>query len=220
MSHFQSTLFIPSKPEEAFEVFIDELQIAFLKNNIEMESNENGFIKKEDKLLGKIKSYKPGKSLAIEWDTITPNTANNIEISVTFEEHSNGTIVFFEPKNLLSYFHNQDIELVGWFIDNIITTIFENLNPQKFGDWITDRGARKPTGKNSRTIFSDPLYHWPNFYFLLEQMKIQSLDNVLEIGCGGGVLLREILKTGCWNIFLINHKNYIISKRSSITLLI
>lgn len=197
MSYLQSSIYLSVSTNEAFDIFTDELQTSFLKNNIEIELKENGLIKNEEGILGKITTYSQGSLIAIEWDSLNIQTEEKLELTITFEKHNDGTIILFKPKNLISYFYNNDTNLIGWYVDQAMVPIIKNLTPTSFGDWVTDRTVRKPTGLFSRKIYSDPLYHWPNFYEILDQMKLTSNDYVLEIGCGGGVLLRECLKTGC-----------------------
>jgi SAM-dependent methyltransferase len=66
-----------------------------------------------------------------------------------------------------------------------------------FDDWLTDRVARRPSGARSRDTYADPLYHYPNFRVLLEKLALTRDDYLLEVGCGGGALLRDALRTGC-----------------------
>jgi SAM-dependent methyltransferase len=68
-------------------------------------------------------------------------------------------------------------------------------SPEAAIDWWVDRVARRPFGPNSRRVYADPLYHRPNFLALLEALRLQSDDELLEIGCGGGAVLQLALET-------------------------
>jgi SAM-dependent methyltransferase len=69
--------------------------------------------------------------------------------------------------------------------------------PIAFGDWLTDRVARMPSGARARETYRDPLYHWPNFRVLLEELALTADDFLLEVGCGGGAFLHAALESGC-----------------------
>src|SRR5690242_15085793 len=69
--------------------------------------------------------------------------------------------------------------------------------PVAFGDWLTDRRARRPSGANARAIYGNPVYHYPNFRVLLAELALKPSDYLLEVGCGGGAFLKQALQTGC-----------------------
>ncbi|MGH2503669.1 MAG: class I SAM-dependent methyltransferase, partial [Ktedonobacterales bacterium] len=56
---------------------------------------------------------------------------------------------------------------------------------------------RRPTGAQSRAFYRDPLYHWPNFRVFLAELDLTTADYLLDVGCGGGALLRAVLESGC-----------------------
>ena len=197
MSLFQSSLYSVLNREETFKLFINELKISLLKQDILIDFKKDGLIKKEEEVLGKIKSIIPGSELTIDWNEILENIKTRIVFSCTFEPHNAGTLILFKTINLIPNIQNDERELIGWFVDIIIAPLLKNLEKNSFGDWLTDRTVRKPTGPNAKTIYSDPLFHLPNFFFILDFLKLQPSDVVLEIGCGGGVLVREMVTSGC-----------------------
>ncbi|HEX5758187.1 MAG TPA: class I SAM-dependent methyltransferase [Thermoanaerobaculia bacterium] len=69
--------------------------------------------------------------------------------------------------------------------------------PAALGDWLTDRLARRPSGEQASAVYRDPLYHYPNFRVILAELALGAEDHLLEVGCGGGALLREALRGGC-----------------------
>ena len=82
---------------------------------------------------------------------------------------------------------DEDAELLAW--------VGEAL--RGFDDWFTDRVARRPSGPRSRGIYADPTYHYPNFRVLLEELALGPDDYLVEVGCGGGALLKDALRSGC-----------------------
>jgi SAM-dependent methyltransferase len=88
-------------------------------------------------------------------------------------------------------------DVSGWFASQIAAPLVRALTPALVGDWVTDRVARRPSGRQARATYRDPLYHYPNFQVILEELALTPNDVFLDVGCGGGALLHECLKSGC-----------------------
>ncbi|MGH9464907.1 MAG: class I SAM-dependent methyltransferase, partial [Thermoanaerobaculia bacterium] len=88
-------------------------------------------------------------------------------------------------------------ELAGWFAGEVLAPLLRATAPARFGDWLTDRGARRPSGALARATYRDPVYHYPNFQVILAELALDAGDYLLEVGCGGGALLKDALRTGC-----------------------
>ena len=88
-------------------------------------------------------------------------------------------------------------EIAGWFAGQLGAPFLQATAPAAFGDWITDRRARRPAGAQARSVYRDPLFHYPNFRVILQELALSKDDYLLEVGCGGGALLKEALKSGC-----------------------
>lgn len=58
-----------------------------------------------------------------------------------------------------------------------------------------DVTARKPSGWLGRRMYSNPRGHYRAFHRILEKLDLQSDDRYLELACGGGRLLKMVLKT-------------------------
>lgn len=65
-----------------------------------------------------------------------------------------------------------------------------------FDDWLTDRVARKPAGARARGIYGAESVHDFARVAILDALDLNRGDHLLEIGCGGGLLLRDALCAG------------------------
>ena len=71
-----------------------------------------------------------------------------------------------------------------------------NLPADAFVDWLTDRVARRPSGSRAREVYGADDVHDFARRAILHALALGPGDSLLEIGCGGGLLLRDALATG------------------------
>jgi SAM-dependent methyltransferase len=88
-------------------------------------------------------------------------------------------------------------DVAGWFAERVAAPLLRAGGPAAMGDWLTDRRARRPAGPQARAVYRDPTYHRPNFRAILDVLAPTADDVLLEVGCGGGALLADVLATGC-----------------------
>lgn len=186
---------VPFDPSESFEILFDELLAALDRRGYHAKDGSDGEISQGDRVVGRVGSWEPGKHAVFEWSP-TAWTEETTEVAIQFEAIDKGTRITLEHRGW-----GQSIEdpkdLVGWFAMEVATPFIHATAPDGFGDWLTDRQARKPSGPPARRVYSDPLYHYPNFRVILDELALNSDDYLLEVGCGGGALLEGILETGC-----------------------
>lgn len=70
------------------------------------------------------------------------------------------------------------------------------LPDDAFDDWLTDRVARRPAGRRAREIYGAGDVHDFARRAILVALQLQNGDRLLEVGCGGGLLLRHALAGG------------------------
>jgi ubiquinone/menaquinone biosynthesis C-methylase UbiE len=66
----------------------------------------------------------------------------------------------------------------------------------EFEDWLTDRVARRPTGDRARAVYGAEDVHDFARRDILAALALGPDDRLLDIGCGGGLLLRDAAATG------------------------
>jgi SAM-dependent methyltransferase len=70
------------------------------------------------------------------------------------------------------------------------------LPADAFDDWLTDRVARRPSGSRARQVYGAEDAHDFARRAILDALALGPGDHLLELGCGGGLLLRDALATG------------------------
>jgi SAM-dependent methyltransferase len=70
------------------------------------------------------------------------------------------------------------------------------LPSAEFDAWLTDRVARRPTGRRAREVYGAEEVHDFARRAILAALALGAGDRLLEIGCGGGLLLRDALVAG------------------------
>jgi SAM-dependent methyltransferase len=118
-------------------------------------------------------------------DWAQQETEGEAELAVRGE----GNRVVVEVRGLEAVLGEQ---LAAW-----IAAFVASATPERLGDWLTDRYARKPWGPRARETYRDPSYHRPSFGAVLAALELGPDDVLLEIGCGGGAFLEQALASGC-----------------------
>jgi SAM-dependent methyltransferase len=89
---------------------------------------------------------------------------------------------------VLREFGLEDEDLAAWRASGLPAGAFE--------DWLTDRVARRPQGARARAVYGADDVHQFARKAILDALALEPDDRLLEIGCGGGLLLREALRRG------------------------
>jgi len=70
------------------------------------------------------------------------------------------------------------------------------LPADAFDDWLTDRVARRPAGRRAREVYGADDIHDFARRAILAALALGPDDRLLDVGCGGGLLLRDALAAG------------------------
>jgi SAM-dependent methyltransferase len=94
----------------------------------------------------------------------------------------------FDPREILSRFALGDEDLAAWRASG--------LGDEAFEDWLTDRVARRPSGSRARQVYGAEDVHDFARRAILDALALAPGDHLLEVGCGGGLLLRDAVALG------------------------
>src|SRR5262249_40091860 len=147
-------------------------------------------------VVGQVVAWKPGERILLQWRQADWNPNETTEVELRLEPMDDGTRVTLEHRGW-GRLIGAPGELAGWVAGEVAGTLLRATAPRAFGDWLTDRRARRPSGAQSRGIYRDPLYHYPNFRVILAELALTADDYLLEVGCGGGAFLKAALQSGC-----------------------
>jgi len=168
------------EPSAAFEVIVEELAAALERLEIRLDIGRERVTEGEVEV-ARVTSWAPGERIVFEWH---PSDWKPDEVTV-------------EHRGWGRALGDHGGELAGWFAGEVAAPLLRATAPTGFGDWLTDRRARRPSGLQSRAVYRDPVYHRPNFRAILEALTLTADDYLLEVGCGGGAFLQEALRSGC-----------------------
>jgi len=68
--------------------------------------------------------------------------------------------------------------------------------PNRFDDWLIDRVARRPAGSRARAVYGAADVHDFARRAILAELALGPGDELLDVGCGGGLLLRDAVASG------------------------
>jgi SAM-dependent methyltransferase/uncharacterized protein YndB with AHSA1/START domain len=195
-STLRASLEVGLPPPAAFAVFVEELAAGLARRGITFDPDEGGRVVANEYDTGRVVAWEPGRRLLIEWHPASWEAEQVTEVEVTFAPFAGGTRLVLVLRGWAQLVGGAG-ELLGWFAGEAVAPLLGNMSPSAFGDWLTDRRARRPSGAQARAVYRDPLYHYPNFRAILAELHLTPADYLVEVGCGGGAFLKEALRSGC-----------------------
>ena len=196
MSDLRVSLDLALEPAAAFEVLVEELAGALARLGIRFEPGPGGRVTDSGAEVGRVVTWEPARLLALEWRHATWNPGVVTDVRLAVEPSAAGTRATFEHRGWDAAIVEPG-ELAGWFAGEVLAPLLAASGPGAFGDWFTDRRARRPSGAAARATYLHPLYHYPNFRAILAELALTREDWLLDVGCGGGAFLKAALQSGC-----------------------
>ena len=190
-----ASLEIALEPCAAFDVVVDELRLALERNGLRLDEDR---LCEGDVEVGEVVAWERGSRIAMRWWPAPWQRDAVTDVELRFEDAARKrTRVTLAHDGWARAIGDEKTELAGWFAGEVLAPLLRATAPVAFGDWLTDRAARRPSGTQAREVYRSPLYHFPNFAVLLEELALRPDDFLLEVGCGGGALLHRALESGC-----------------------
>lgn len=180
----------------AFEVLVEELSMALHRRGMQFQTGPGGRLMEGVTEVGRVIRWQPPEEIVLEWHAAPWQPSEVTQQRLLFEPIEDGTRVTLEILGWEKLVGDPGYELAGWFAGEVAASLLCSMGPDRLGDWITDRLARRPSGPHARATYRDPIYHRPNFKAILAVLKLQPDDYLLEVGCGGGAFLQDALKSG------------------------
>ncbi len=189
----RASIDVALEPAAAFTTIVEELAATLASQGLHVDAGPNGAVTEGTTRVGRIVTWQPGRRVALEWHTLPDETAL---VDLRFEHVPDGTRVTLEYDRWGAML-GEGVERAGWFASAVAAPLMRATAPAAFGDWFTDRRARRPSGGDSRAFYRDPLYHYPGFRVILRELALTPDDSLLDVGCGGGAFLKDALRAGC-----------------------
>jgi SAM-dependent methyltransferase len=187
---------LPLARRSAFDTLVQELQTALARLGLIFEPGAKGCITEGPHVAGRVSSWKRGEGLSLAWSAPPWETGRGTAFEVRLRRVKGGTRVTVAHRGWGKAVGGK-AELAGWFAGEVMAPLLAAVAPKALGDWITDRRARRPTGAESRKTYGDPIFHYPGFRVLLDELALRADDYLVEVACGGGAMMKLALKSGC-----------------------
>ena len=196
MADLQVSIVLSLAPNSAFTALVENLQTALARSGLAFETGAKGRITEGSQEVGKVKSWTKGKGLSLEWRATPWDPAKPTAVELRLRPVKGGTRVTLTHRGWGKAVGGK-AELAGWFAGEVVAPLLAATAPAALGDWITDRRARRPWGAEGRKTYAEPLFHYPGFRVLLDELALRADDYLVEVACGGGAMMKLALKSGC-----------------------
>jgi len=190
-------------PAEVFPVLWGEISSSLIQRGWRIDNEPGGNLRSAEKQShrngrGRLEGWNPPHHAELVW---TQDSARNEwppRLLVRCEADGTGTAIVVEHTGGTGErgAPREENEL-GWVVSEVITPLLLAIAPARLTQWSDDRWGRRPSGPTSKAFWKEPVYHLPGFQAILDGLALQKGDVLLEVGCGGGALLKRALATGC-----------------------
>jgi SAM-dependent methyltransferase len=196
MADLQVSTVLALSPSTAFDTLVSELKDALARRGIGFSVGPKGRITEGLQVVGTVRRWARGKGLALAWSAPPWERGKGTGVELGLRKVAGGTRVTLVHRGWRGAVGDK-AELAGWLAGEVLAPFLAATAPAALGDWITDRRARRPSGAAARKTYGDPIFHYPNFAVILEELALKKDDYLIEVACGGGALLKRALMSGC-----------------------
>jgi len=196
VADLQISTMLALKPNPAFESLVQELRTALALRGLAFEPGPKGRITEGASEVATVTAWKRGSGFALRWHAAPWEPERDSALDLRLRAVKGGTRVTLAHRGWGAAVGGK-VELAGWLAGEVLAPFLAATAPRAFGDWITDRRARRPTGAESRKTYGDPVFHYPLFRVMLDELVLRRDDYLLEVACGGGAMLKRALASGC-----------------------
>jgi len=201
---------VSAPPSEVFPVLWGEISSSLLQLGWLIDSEPGGKLRSTGKQSprwtgGQVERWEPPHRVEIAWKQEAGGSGPLPRLAIRCEADGSGTAITIE--------HTGGTELrgrpreeqeLGWLAGEVVAPLLLAIAPSRLIEWYDDRWGRRPSGPTGKTFYKEPIYHLPGFHAILEGLALKKDDVLLEVGCGGGALLKRALRSGC-NAAAIDH---------------
>ena len=200
MADIQVSTVLALSPAAAFDTLVAELVDALARRGLGFETGAKGRVTEGAHVVGRVTRWARGKGLALAWSAPPWESGKGTTVELTLRKVAGGTRVTLTHRGwgaAVAGGGGGKAELAGWLAGEVLAPFLAAFAPAALGDWITDRRARRPEGAEARKTYGDPVFHYPGFRVMLDELALTKNDYLLEVACGGGAMLKRALASGC-----------------------
>ena len=194
---------VSAPPSEVFPVLWGELSSSLLQRGWLIDSDSGGALRSAQTRSprwgsGRVARWDPPREAEVVWKHGVSGMGPPPRLFLRCKAEGSGTAISVEHTGGtgLRGTPREEQEL-GWLATEVVSPLLLAIAPARLIEWAEDRWGRRPSGPTSRARYKEPIYHLPGFHAILKGLALQKDDVLLEVGCGGGALLKRALATGC-----------------------
>ena len=194
---------VSGPPSEVFPVLWGEISSSLLQRGWRIDNELGGTLRNTTKGTprangGRVERWNPPYEVRVVWKLEGPGAGPPPRLAIRCSAEGSGTaIVVKHTGGARLRGEPRGEQKLGWFATEVVVPLLLASAPARLVEWSDDRGGRRPSGPSSTALYKEPIYHLPGFHAILEGLALRKDDVLLEVGCGGGALLKRALATGC-----------------------
>ena len=144
--------------------------------------------------------WNPPHRVGVAWKQDTGGAGDPPRLTVRCRAEGSGTAILVEHTGGAGLRAKpREEQKLGWLATEVVAPLLLAIAPSRLVEWSDDRWGRRPSGPTSEARYKEPIYRLPGFIAILEGLALRKHDVLLEVGCGGGALLKRVLANeGAW----------------------